>query len=419
MKKLLFASLILAGALSVFADSFTDIIQDLAKQTACIGMYSMTEAGGGWYDDPHDYYTPQMMAERFAKMSGNMTRTATFYGVCFDYAQFAYNDIARYEGLYKQNGMYENKYWIAGVHDNPNKIQLQSPGTANNHTTIQNGVYVNYPNNSNNGQRNVKTHRLLNKGERATGHAWLWVERADGVEFWIDPTWTDNLGYVVYGYVSNGEEIQCRPDKEYCINYPDALNNLPLPPPMGARKAPSKSANSTNRNEIINDSGTDWITASVLNEVFVSVNVPFSAFADKSLSIKKMGFSLEACALKTSGFSYIGGLEYLQNIGDDYRIHSGLITWDYLRKITNNIAWYGGGGVGLRFDALNKNKHYAPDRDPSDTRGLEYKANTGWFAFKANTGVLFSTSWITTKIDVAYDNVMGFSAGLGLGFNWQ
>ena len=90
------------GLTSSFADSFTDAIQDLAMQTACIGQYSATQAGGGWYDDPHDYYTPQMLAERFAKMSGNMTRTTTFYGVCFDYAQFAYLDIEKYKSWYNE-----------------------------------------------------------------------------------------------------------------------------------------------------------------------------------------------------------------------------------------------------------------------------------------------------------------------------
>lgn len=79
----------------LYPDSFTNIIQDLAMQTACIGQYSATQAGGGWDDDPHDYYTPKMLAERFKKMSGDMTRTATFYGVCFDYAQFAWDDIKK------------------------------------------------------------------------------------------------------------------------------------------------------------------------------------------------------------------------------------------------------------------------------------------------------------------------------------
>lgn len=37
---------LLAIALS-HADEFTDILQDLAMQTACIGQYSATQAGGG------------------------------------------------------------------------------------------------------------------------------------------------------------------------------------------------------------------------------------------------------------------------------------------------------------------------------------------------------------------------------------
>ena len=89
----LFFLLLTSASAQTNSMSFVDAIQDLAMQTACIGQYSATQAGGGWYDDPHDYYTPQMIAERLAKMSGNMTRSTTFYGVCFDYAQFAYQDI--------------------------------------------------------------------------------------------------------------------------------------------------------------------------------------------------------------------------------------------------------------------------------------------------------------------------------------
>lgn len=31
---------------SIFADDFTDAIQDLAVRTACVGQYSATEGGG-------------------------------------------------------------------------------------------------------------------------------------------------------------------------------------------------------------------------------------------------------------------------------------------------------------------------------------------------------------------------------------
>ena len=50
-KRYFFLIIIIFPYFATFADSFTDAIQDLAIQTACIGKYSATQAGGGWYDD--------------------------------------------------------------------------------------------------------------------------------------------------------------------------------------------------------------------------------------------------------------------------------------------------------------------------------------------------------------------------------
>lgn len=234
-----------------FADSFINAIQDLAVRTACIGQYSMTQAGGVWYEDPHDYYTPQMIATRLAEESGEETESPTFYGICFNYAKAAYKYIEKYNNWYRNQGMRENQFWIAGVHENSNQIELQYPGTSSNYTTIQNGVYVKIP--AAGAYNFVRTHKDLS-GKRAIHHAWIWILRSDGVQFWVDPTWTDNLGYVVYGYVSDeGEEMQCRPNKDYCISYPNYLNNLPSPPQMGQRLPPSKTANSSNPEETIQD----------------------------------------------------------------------------------------------------------------------------------------------------------------------
>ena len=208
----------------LYPDSFTNIIQDLAMQTACIGQYSATQAGGGWNDDPHDYYTPKMLAERFKEMSGDMTRTVTFYGVCFDYAQFAWDDIKKYQSSYNKAGMINQEWYLVYVASDSNKLQLEDPVSAEKADVIHNGIYL-----KKKYEKNVKAHKGLN-GVRATYHEWLWIQRSDGVWFWIDPTWTDNLGYVVYGYVANGEEIQLRPDEKFCINYPSYLYNLSLPP---------------------------------------------------------------------------------------------------------------------------------------------------------------------------------------------
>lgn len=417
MKRVILSIIFTLSLTGLFADAFTDAIQDLAIQTACIGMYSMTEAGGGWYEDPHDYYTPQDMAERFAKMSGDMTRTTTFYGICFDYAQFAYNDVKNYASWYREQGMYENQFWMAGVHDNYNIIELMSPGNSSDYTKKQNGVYIKTYSFSN---RSEKTHKKLD-GTRATHHAWLWIQRADGVWFWIDPTWTDNLGYVVYGYDANGEEIQCRPDPKFCKKYPEYLNTLPLPPAMGQRKAPSKTVNSTNRQETIIDAMGDRIVDAVdktVQKTFIDVNysgmndyigillcasVPFESIKEKTITPEKMSFGLEFPFLYSSIAIMIGG-EYVQNLTDENALRGGLLEFDFTRRLSNNIAWYIGGGVGLRFDS--KEKYYSSS----------YIVNTGYFAFKADTGFIVNLGSLFSKIEVSFDNVTGFSAGAGIGF---
>lgn len=423
-RKLLLLLTFMIISTNFFADSFTDAIQDLAIQTACIGQYSATQAGGGWYDDPHDYYTPPMMADRFKDMSGNMTRTNTFYGICFDYAQFAYQDIEKYQSWYNKQGMYENKFWIAGTHENNNEIILQYPEESN-HTTVQNGDQIIVQNGvcviiPAGGERNVKTH------DGITHHAWVWIERADGVQFWIDPTWTDNLGYVVYGYVENGQEVQCRPSREFCINYPAYLDNLPLPPPMGQRKAPSKSANSTNRNEILQDSGIEWITDAIVKTyektffdvdykgmtdyiaLQLAVDIPFSSITSNSINMNKMGFTLEMPVYNI--IATVLGLEYLHNMEDGNNLHAGLFELDVARRLFNNIAWYLGGGVGLRFDFSNE--YGAPNK----IAGI---LDTGYFAFKVDTGFIINISHLFTKLEVSYNNVFGFSVGAGVGLGFE
>ena len=145
---------------AVHADDFTDILQDLAVQTACIGQYSATQAGGTWSEDPYDYYKPYLLAERFKKMSGNMTRTTTFYGVCFDYAEFAYWDIKGNENLYVRNGMRTGQFFLAGDNSNPNIIELSVPTSNANATKFQNGIPVRTYGNSS--YKNVKAHKAQN-----------------------------------------------------------------------------------------------------------------------------------------------------------------------------------------------------------------------------------------------------------------
>ena len=219
------------------ADDLADLLQDLAIQTACLGMYSSTEAGTidyitNRYIDPPDWYTPPIMASRFKQMSGSMTRIETFYGICFDYAQFAWNDIKNYQSMYNKAGMKDQQWYIAATFpSDPNTIYLYDPISADQATRILNGVpvkeYTRY---------NIRAH------DDATGHAWIWVQKNDDTWYWIDPTWTDNTGYPWWGIVENGKEVQYYPNSVYCIasNYP----RPPLPNETQTEKE-TRSPNST------------------------------------------------------------------------------------------------------------------------------------------------------------------------------
>jgi hypothetical protein len=232
MKKILFVITLFSTFIcAIPADDLADLLQDLAVQTACLGMYSVAETGVNIisrYADPPDWYTPPMMANRFAHMSGNMTRITTFYGVCFDYAQFAWDDILSYQKMYNDAGMKGTQWYIAIAHaGNPNTIILYDPvSSRENATIVSNGVYL-----TENSRHNVYAH------DGASGHAWLWVQHNNGTWYWIDPTWTDNTGYVWWGIVENGREVQYYPDPAYCV-----ASNYPRP---GAANTGTRSSNST------------------------------------------------------------------------------------------------------------------------------------------------------------------------------
>jgi len=234
-KILLFALIFFSTLYKTSADDLADLLQDLAIQTACLGMYSSAETGitdfAGRFIDPPDWYTPPMMAQRFAQMSGRMTRTITFYGICFDYAQFAWDDINRFQEVYNRTGMRDRQFFIAVTFNDPNTIFLFYPVTADRATRTLNGVPV----------REHSRHQII-AHDRATNHAWLWVQHSNGTWYWIDPTWTDNTGYPWWGIVENGREVQYYPSSRYSI-----ASNYPRPPTANETRAEreTRSPNST------------------------------------------------------------------------------------------------------------------------------------------------------------------------------
>jgi tetratricopeptide (TPR) repeat protein len=209
MKKLRFAVivvLLLVTTIFAFAadkyapqgNTLADAIQWLAVQTACLGEYGMAFTGDFTQPDPRDIYRPNDIREYLVKQSGGRTRVQTVYGICFDYAQYAYNVILASRSYYTSLGV--RQWYIAGTHGNSRQIELYDPVSRGQHDVEQNGVYVKIAS-----RENVQAH------DNITYHAWLWVIGNDGTIYWIDPTWTDNSGYVVWGVVRNGREEQRAP----------------------------------------------------------------------------------------------------------------------------------------------------------------------------------------------------------------
>ncbi|MDR1929280.1 MAG: tetratricopeptide repeat protein [Treponema sp.] len=208
MKKLsaISAFLLFVSTSPAFSDAFTDELQWLAKLTACIGQYNMAQTGDYTVKDPRDYYRPGDIREWLAKQDGSRTVTQTFYGICFDYAQWAYNTISQNQSQYERLGMNKGGYYIVSTGNNPRQIILYDPVSKDKATVRMNGVYV-----KEHSRQNLRAHN------DATNHAWLWVFGAGGTIYWLDPTWTDNSGYVWWGVVQNGEETQIRPSADYCM----------------------------------------------------------------------------------------------------------------------------------------------------------------------------------------------------------
>ena len=214
-------------------DSFFEAIQWNTIYSACIGQYSNSEAGID-APDPYDFYTPADLGTYLSEKSGRKTKTDTFYGVCFDYAYAAYYEIVEHLSSYNSSGLYESEFYIVGTNSDSSTITLYKPSTSGAFDIILNGEYLKIV-----ATKDTLAHKN-SIGQRATNRAWIWIKRNDGVWFWCDPTWTDNTGCVVLGYVNDyGEEIQIKPDEYWCKNYPAYLGSLPTIPPKGPALSPS------------------------------------------------------------------------------------------------------------------------------------------------------------------------------------
>jgi hypothetical protein len=142
MKKRLITVLLLITTVFAYAtdkyapagNTLADALQWLAVQTACLGLYSNAEAGDYGDPDPTDNYRAPDIHEYLANQSGDQTKVDMFYGICFDYARAAYNEITRNQSHYANLGI-KAWYMAACWKTNPSEIKLFDPVSRGQHTT--------------------------------------------------------------------------------------------------------------------------------------------------------------------------------------------------------------------------------------------------------------------------------------------
>ena len=179
-------------------------LQWLAVTTACKGIYDMAYTGNFSQKNPTDYYQTKHIKKYLATNDGRASKgTTLFEGICFDYADFAYQELKQNKLNYPRVA----NFWMVGTFSDPNDIvayRLANEGEQSNFTINRTPVVV-------------YNHNHIYAHDGATSHAWFWVQATDGIMYWVDPTWTDNSGRPVYGIVRGGREVQLEANPNYCV----------------------------------------------------------------------------------------------------------------------------------------------------------------------------------------------------------
>jgi opacity protein-like surface antigen len=331
------------------------------------------------------------MDNRFAAMSGNMTRINTFKGLCFDYAQFAWDDIKKYQALYNKAGMKDQQWYIAAAKaGDPYTIILYDPlpeAKVGQATDYYNGVDV-----KENSQHRVYAH------DGAENHAWLWVQHKNGTWYWIDPTWTDNTGYVWWGIVENGREVTYPPDPAYCV--------VDYPRPGGTTPSPTYTPTSS-RN-------TKFGPIALI----LGYNAPFDSDSDSAF-----GLSLSVEQAKKSFI-----VPYIPfSLSFDWIVDSGVASSDYIypEAATSVILgaalgypaldWlliYAGGGLGFTWE----DETYDIWEDSTN----DSKDSFSPIAWKLNGGLRFMLyDLFALKLDASIGTILGPTFGVGAGIAFK
>ncbi len=345
MYKKILSLILLSVSLPLFADEFLDNIQLIAFITACAGQYSTIQAGYDSNRKVGNYYTPEMYADGFKSMSGNRTSTQMFYGVCADYAFAAWNYIHQYKDYFVSIGMKKDGFFIVAV-DEDNKINLFKPKLDEEKTKsnyVLNGIEM----------ITIASYQV-HPHENVTHHSWIWIQKNNDDWYWMDPTFSDNTGYIHCGQVINGEEIYLESNPKYTINNPKKILE-PEEEPVYTEYNPRQNELDSFNNGFEEKYGTyiyDYDDQENRDGIFISV----ANFINKKGFSLPQNFQLDFLfAIDYSDYFYCGiNIEYTYKIFDEQvfnQFASNAVlgvayTFDFIQfYIDGNIGFYGCGNA--------------------------------------------------------------------------
>lgn len=179
-------------------------LQWLAVKIACKGVYDMAYTGDFSARNPEDCYKTSFIKNYLAKNDGKASKgTLLFEGICFDYADFAYQELTTRKVEYPNVA----RFWMVGTFENSSDIVIYKIVSDGEKPTMM----------INNTPVVVFSYQHIVAHDRAVNHAWVWIQTTDGTIYWVDPTWTDNTGRPVYGIVRGDREIPLEPDSRFSV----------------------------------------------------------------------------------------------------------------------------------------------------------------------------------------------------------
>jgi hypothetical protein len=303
--------------LKTFADTLSEDLQFLTITTACIGRYNSGHISAT-IKDPVDWYEPPDLRDFMTSLADTGTRTDTFYGVCFDYAEDMYKLIRKFRSELENEGMAIGQWYIATDYtksENRGKIEIYDLANESNYTSKLNNTYVKF----------VKT---INAKPHGENHAWIVVQRTNGQWMWFDPTWTDNSGDVIWGYIENGEEQEYWAEDQFIFNTTiledkhRSTNQRVSPPVTAIPSAPSAPRQPPSYNG--NNSSQSASSSSSWQPFYLELGYNYTLGMPVGFTIGTIGFYTSWNFVITEDNGYSGG------IFDDYNYNPENGTVDYL-----------------------------------------------------------------------------------------